>query len=101
MAQVCKHVLQYTHPNKPEFIMQKVKVGDVIKSLDFIGNDTCYMIGKVVEILQDEDLYRCKAIVQVWEGKAEIVTDNRNFTVSREGYDFMDNQFPGRITVIA
>jgi hypothetical protein len=78
-----------------------VEVGDVIKSLDFPGSETCYMIGKVVAILQDGDLYNCKAIVKVWEGKAEIVTNVHDFTTPREGLNFMGERFPGRVTVVA
>lgn len=82
-------------------MVAEVKVGDVIKSLDFAGNETCYMIGKVIAILQDGDVYNCKAIAKVWEGKAEIVTNVHDFTSPREGLTFMDERFPGRITVIA
>jgi hypothetical protein len=82
-------------------MVAEVKVGDVIKSLDFPGNDTCYMIGKVVAILQDGDVFNCKAIAKVWEGKAEIVSNVHDFTAPREGLGFMDEAFPGRVTVIA
>lgn len=82
-------------------MIAQVKVGDVIKSLDFPGNDTCYMIGKVVAILQDGELYNCKAIVKVWEGKAEIVSNVYDFTTQAEGVHFMDESFPGRVTLVA
>ncbi len=81
--------------------MSAIKVGDVIKSLDFPGNDSCYMIGKVIAILQDGDLLNCKAIVKVWEGKAEVVTSANDFTTPREGLHFMDESFPGRVTIFA
>jgi hypothetical protein len=79
-------------------MVAEVKVGDVIKSLDFVGNDTCYMIGKVIAILEDGDLLNCKGIARVWEGKAEA---GYGFSAYREGLHFMDNAFPGRITVLA
>lgn len=79
--------------------MQTVKMGDVVKSLDFPGTNDCYMIGKVVAIF--DDMYNCKAIVQVWEGKAEIVSNVYDFAVPCEGHHFLDEKFPGRITVIA
>jgi hypothetical protein len=82
-------------------MVAQVRVGDVIKSLDFPGNDTCYMIGKVIAILHNGDTYNCKAIAKVWEGKAEIVTNVHDFAVPREGLNFMDESRPGRITVIA
>jgi len=82
-------------------MVAEVKVGDVIKSLDFAGNDTCYMIGKVIALLDDGDLINCAAIARVWEGKAEIVDRTADFSANREGLFFMDERFPGRITVIA
>lgn len=78
-----------------------VKVGDVIKSLDFPGNNTCYMIGKVIALAYGGEVLRCKAISKVWEGKAEIVSNVYDFEVPAEGMNFMDDRFPGRITIIA
>ena len=82
-------------------MVAQVQVGDVIKSLDFPGNDSCYMIGKVVAIFDNGQVLNCKAIVKVWEGKAEIVSNVYDFAVPIEGAHFMDEKFPGRITVIA
>jgi hypothetical protein len=79
----------------------KVKVGSVIRSLDFAGNDTCYIICKVVSILDDGNLYNCKAILKVWENKVDSTTRPPDFSVFREGLCFGDKQFPGRITVLA
>lgn len=78
-----------------------VKVGDVIKSLDFAGTEDCYMIGKVVAILYSGEVYRCKAIAKVWEGNAKIVSNVHDFEVPCEGLQMLDERFPGRITVIA
>lgn len=77
------------------------KVGDIIKSLDFAGNDTCYMIGKVIALLDDGEYLNCKAILRVWEGKAQVVDNTADFSVPQEGMMFMDERFPGRITVLA
>lgn len=79
----------------------EIKVGDVIKSLDFPGTEDCYMIGKVVAILDDGDLYNCKAIVRVWGGNAEIVSNIHDFSVPRIGLHIMDDQYSNRLTVIA
>ena len=81
--------------------MSEVKVGSIIRSLDFAGNDTCYMIGKVVSILEGGDLYNCKAILKVWEDKVDTTTRSRDFSVPREGLIFADDVFPGRVTVLA
>ncbi len=29
----------------------EIKVGDVVKSLDFVGHDDCYMVGLVTAVL--------------------------------------------------
>lgn len=81
--------------------MSKIEVGSIIRSLDFAGNDSCYMIGKVVAILEGGDLYNCKAILKVWENKVDSTTRPRDFSVPREGLIFADDMFPGRVTVIA
>jgi hypothetical protein len=78
-----------------------IKVGDVIKSLDFPGNESCYMIGKVVAIAEIGDLYNCKAIIRVWEDKARVVTSADDFTTQAQGLHWMDKQYPGRVTLIA
>ena len=80
--------------------MSEVKVGSIIRSLDFAGNDSCYMIGKVVAILEDGELYNCKAILKVWGDKVESTTHPLDFSVPREGLIFSDDRFPGRITVL-
>lgn len=81
--------------------MAEVKVGDVIKSLDFAGTYDCYMIGKVIATLYSGEVYRCKAIAKVWEGKAAVVSDVYDFEVPAEGLQMLDERFPGRITVLA
>lgn len=58
------------------------------------------MIGEVVAILEGGDLYNCKAILKVWENKAESTSHALDFSVHREGLHFGDDRFPGRITVL-
>jgi hypothetical protein len=77
--------------------VQVAKVGDVIRSLDFNGNFTCYMIGLVVET--DGDVIHCRGISRVWEGKSQRI--DQKFTTVQEGGHFMDASLPGRITVLA
>jgi hypothetical protein len=79
-------------------MVAEVKVGDVIKSLDFAGREDCYMLGKVIALLDNGDYINCKGIARVWGGKSEACED---FGAPREGLHFMDKHFPGRITVIA
>ena len=74
----------------------EVKVGDVIRSLDFAGRLDCYMIGQVLEI--KDGLIRCQGVSQVIEGRAS--SSNREFVTPEIGGHFFDTQFPGRITVL-
>ena len=75
----------------------EIRVGDIIKSLDFPGNESCYMIGKVIAVL-DDGYINCQGIAKVWQGTAEA---GRDFGVMPEGSHFLDEAFPGRITVIS
>ena len=74
----------------------QVKVGDVIRSLDFPGRLDCYMIGQVLEIKNGE--IKCQGVSQVIEGKAS--SSNRVFIAPDIGHHFMDQMHPGRITVL-
>lgn len=76
--------------------VQVAKVGDVIRSLDFPGNFTCYRIGLVVDV--DGEIIKCRGISTVWEGASK--RDESEFQTSQEGTHFLDNKFPGRIMVI-
>ena len=51
----------------------EMKVGDIVKSLDFVGIDSCYYVGKVISISKMDGTFRAEFIKRVWEGK----TDNK------------------------
>lgn len=74
----------------------EVKVGDVIRSLDFAGRSDCYMIGQVLEI--KDGMITCQGVSQVIEGRAS--SSDRVFVTPQEGGHFMDQMYPGRITVL-
>jgi len=73
------------------------KVGDLIRSLDFAGIDDHYMIGIVVEV--EGDFIKCQATSRVWSGIAQAPED-KFFTTVQNGCHFMDNRYPGRITIL-
>lgn len=73
------------------------KVGDLIRSLDFPGVDEHYMIGVVVEV--EGDFIKCHATRQVVNGIVKVPED-KYFTTVQNGCHFMDNRFPGRITIL-
>lgn len=80
--------------------MNKLKIGDVIKSRDFAGNDAHYIIGKVVEYNVDTGEIECKGIIQVWDNELQDDCPPEFHTVNN-GFLPFDNQFGDRITVIA
>lgn len=69
-----------------------VKVGDIIKSFDFPSTDSCYMIGKVIEILNDS-LIRCETVKVVFDGKTRsiIYGENDFFTTPKLGLGVFDS----------
>lgn len=68
-----------------------MKVGDIVKSYDFVGNTGCYYIGEVVEILDYG--FKAKTIKQVIMTipKAIEVGCNDYFTAPFLGGHFMDD----------
>lgn len=48
-----------------------MKIGDIIKSKDFINLDDCYYIGKVVSISEFDGTFRAKTIERVWLNKPD------------------------------
>jgi hypothetical protein len=78
-----------------------MQVGDIVKSLDFVGIDDCYMIGKVVGISKMEGTFRAEFIKRVWCGE----NDRREkavdfFTAPLQGNHFMDRDESPRVFVI-
>lgn len=51
-----------------------LKIGDVVKSLDFVGVDNCYYVGRVTKIL-DDGRFVADTMERVWEGKAVLDPD--------------------------
>ena len=77
--------------------MQK---GDLIKSYDFTGIDSCYMIGRVFSISKMDSTVRCEFMSRVFDGKIDKKFKTDFFTAPLNGSSFMDNvNFP-RLVVI-
>ncbi|MEY4331958.1 MAG: hypothetical protein RLZZ196_696 [Bacteroidota bacterium] len=81
--------------NKAELQM---KIGDIVKSLDFRGIDNCYMIGEVVSINFD-GTFRAKFMKRVWEGVEDKKFKTDYFTAPLQGEHFLDDELP-RVFVI-
>ena len=48
-----------------------VKIGDVVKSLDFVGVNDCYYVGLVVGVSKMDGTFRAKTIKRVWRGEVD------------------------------
>jgi len=50
---------------------QQVRIGDVVKSLDFVGINSCYYVGLVMGINEIDGTFRAKTVKRVWEGQVD------------------------------
>lgn len=79
--------------------MSQVKVGDIVKSLDFNGVDSCYMIGKVVAV-QFDGVFRAKFIKRVWQGAEDTKFKTDYFSAPLQGNQFLDSDESPRVIVV-
>lgn len=80
--------------------MTALKVGDIVKSLDFHTTNNCYMVGKVVAI-QSDGLFRARFIKRVWLGVEDTKFKTDYFTAPLQGQSTFDQEEAPRIIVIA
>lgn len=81
--------------------MLKPRVGDVIKSYDFVGIDSCYMIGKVVAVSEYSGTLRAEFIKRVFDGAEDKKFKTDYFTAPLQGQAFFDQDDWPRIVVLA
>lgn len=79
--------------------MSEVKVGDIVKSMDFPGSENCYMVGKVVAV-QNDGAFRAKFIKYVWLGQEDKKFKTDYFTAPLQGNHFLDRADMPRVVVI-
>jgi len=79
--------------------MSQVKVGDIVKSMDFPGSDNCYMVGKVVGIHSNTE-FRAQFIKRVWLGSEDRKFKTDYFTAPLQGNHFLDREDSPRVVVI-
>ena len=77
-----------------------MKVGDIVKSLDFNGIEDCYMVGQVVAV-QNDGVFRAKFIKRVWQGLVDNKFKTDYFSAPLQGEQFMDRDDSPRVVVIA
>ena len=82
---------------------QSVKIGSIVKALDFPGTSDHYMVGKVVSISEMDSTIRCEVIKVVVSRQVRKVKtpDFLNFFVTPlQGFHFLDASFPGRLSIL-
>lgn len=81
--------------------MTQIKVGDVVKSLDFNGIDDCYMIGKVVGVCPSTGEFRAQFIKRVWQGATDGKFKTDYFSAPLQGNMLLDRADSPRVVVVA
>ena len=78
-----------------------MKVGDIVKSLDFVNTNDCYYIGKVTRIDANRGEFHATIIERVWEGKSVVLWNyNETFVAPLQG-QLLSDRLGTRIEVIA
>ena len=70
---------------------QQVRIGDVVKSLDFVGINDCYYVGLIVGISEMDSTFRAKTVKRVWQGQADKKPLSDYFTAPLPGHEFFDD----------
>jgi len=70
-----------------------VKIGDVVKSLDFVGDTGCYYVGIVTDINASDFTFKANTIKRVWDHTmvSEVQT-SPTFIAPLPGYYFGDDR---------
>lgn len=84
----------------------ELKIGDVVKSLDFVGQNDCYYVGMVVSISKMDGTFRAKTIKRVWQGQTDKKIPSDFFVAPMLGNSFFDDitnekGYAPRIQVVA
>ena len=75
-----------------------MQVGSIIKSYDFHGLTDCYMVGRVVDVI--DDFILCDTMEIVFEGESlPIKESKRKFRTVKQGLMMRDEEFQ-RIVVM-
>jgi len=69
-----------------------VKIGDVVKSLDFVGHNNCYYVGIVTAIHQNDGTFRADTIKRVWMGQIDTDFVSNSFVAPLPGNFLLDDE---------
>jgi len=68
-----------------------VRIGDVVKSLDFVGVNDCYYVGVVIGISEMDGTFRARTVQRVWQGNADKKILSDTFVAPLPGNHFFDD----------
>ena len=68
-----------------------VKIGDVVKSLDFVGVNDCDYVGVVIGISEMDGTFRARTVQRVWQGNADKKILSDTFVAPLPGNSFFDD----------
>lgn len=77
--------------------MSTLKVGSLVKSLDFHSSRDCFYIGIVRSINEDDGTFTAETVARYWEGAPLIAELPVNFTAPLEGNHFFDTPSNPRV----
>ena len=69
----------------------EIKVGDVVKSLDFVGVNNCYYVGLVTDINYVDSTFKADTIKRVWMGEVDNGFPSATFVAPLPGSSFFDD----------
>ena len=71
---------------------QQVRIGDVVKSLDFVGVNNCFYVGLVTDIFENEGRFRATTVKRVWDGSVvSKIETSETFESWLPGHQFFDD----------
>lgn len=78
--------------------VNEVKIGDKVRSYDFMGNDQCYFEG-VVELINGKmATFTARTTKQVFAGEElDLTTCSKAFTTDLPGMNWMDDVWTDRV----
>ena len=77
--------------------MNTIKIGSLVKSLDFHSSQDCYYIGIVRSINEDAGTFTAETVARYWEGQSIKSDLPVNFTAPMEGNHFFDSPSNPRV----
>jgi hypothetical protein len=68
-----------------------LKIGDVVKSLDFVGNNNCYYVGKVLSVDENSGTFTAEVWDRIWQGESIDRVFAKTFTAPLPGKHLLDD----------